>query len=74
MVDGKIYTSKAELRRHYKRAGYVEKDKGYRVTPDNPYESREYREKLEEDTARAFTPCGMAWPLCPNLIENDANY
>lgn len=54
MVDGKIYTSKAELRRHYKRAGYVEKDKGYRVTPDNPYESREYREKLEEDTARAF--------------------
>jgi hypothetical protein len=54
MVDGKIYTSKAELRRHYKRAGYIEKDKGYRVKQENTYESYDYKAQLEEDAARAY--------------------
>lgn len=54
MVDGRIYTSKSKLRQHYKREGYVEKEKGYVPKRENPYESREYLERMEEDAARAY--------------------
>ena len=53
-IDGKIYTSKRELRRHYKREGFIERDKGYRSKPVNLYETEEYKAQLAEDATRAY--------------------
>lgn len=56
MVDGRIYTSKAELRKHYQRAGVTEIGNEINFTPkrENPYETEQYRKQMEQDCAETW--------------------
>ncbi len=71
MVNGQIYTSKTELRRHYKRAGVIEigNEVNYVAKSESPYQTEAYKKRLEEDSERTYYEIrdGMS----PHLTELD---
>lgn len=55
MADCKFYTSKSKYRQSIKELGFIEVGNdvdGFK--PKNPFETREYEEKLKEDLTRSW--------------------
>lgn len=57
MVDGKIYTSKAALRRSYREKGYIEVGNEEQKMPPKP---KPDRRAIRESIERAFSQTGIA--------------
>lgn len=56
MVDGKIYTSKAALRRSYRERGYIEVGNEELKPPPKP---KPDRKKIRESVEKAFSRAGI---------------
>ena len=70
MVDGKIYTSKAALRKHYRATGHIEiGNETDHIEYENLYETREYKERLEAEAAKTYYEIRDG--NCPYLTELD---
>lgn len=56
MVDGRVYTSKSALRRHYREAGVIEVGNEINHTPkaEDPFQSDAYLRKIEEDAQLSY--------------------
>lgn len=59
-VDGKIYTSKSTLRRHYRERGYVEVGNEYLRNEPKPPKKQSQKKQIKDSLGRAFNRVGVS--------------